>query len=183
MIHSLASALRRAARFIAPVALAATAASASAGTLDGIAAPAQMLALKMNINENVAFIGAAPCFFISSVQGQGKSVQLGGNFTVTSTDCVNPHGTFDPNTGNALAFASQAPGLVITTAAGHKIFASYSGTVRRLGGMTGNFVITGGTGPFFGATGGGMLLGFTLLSPNGTAAGTIDAFGMLQLAQ
>ena len=182
MIRSLASGLRRAARFVAPFALAASALSASAGTLDGIASPAQVLSLKMNINENIVFTGAPPCFIISAVQGQGTSAQL-GNFTVSSTDCVNPHGTFDPNNGNALSFASQAPGLVITTGAGHKIYASYSGVVRRLGGMTGNFVIMGGTGPFYGATGGGMLLGYTKLNPNGTAVGTIDAFGMLQLAQ
>jgi hypothetical protein len=183
MIRSLASGLRRAARLAAPVALAATAITASAGTLDGIAAPAQVLSLKMNISENIVFTGAPPCLIISSVQGQGTSAQLGGNFTVSSTDCVNPHGAIDPTNGNALAFASQAPGLVITTAAGHKIYASYSGIVRRLGGMTGNFVIMGGTGPFYGATGGGMLLGYAKISPNGTAVGTIDGFGMLQLAQ
>ena len=183
MIRSLASGLRRAARFGAPVALAASALSASAGTLDGVAAPAQVLSMRMSITENIVFTGAPPCLIISSVQGQGMSSQLGGSFTISSTDCVNPHGTFDPNNGNALAFASQAPGIVLTTTAGHKIYASYSGIVRRLGGMTGNFVIMGGTGPFYGATGGGMLLGYTKISPNGTAAGTIDAFGMLQLAQ
>lgn len=183
MIRSLASSLRRAARRAAPIALASSALSASAGNFDGIASPAQVLSLKMSITENIVFTGAAPCFFVSSVQGQGRSTQLGGAFTVSSTDCVNPHGSFDPNNGNALSFASQAPGLVITTAAGHKLYASYSGTVRRLGGLTGNFVILGGTGPFFGATGGGMLLGHTRISPNGTATGTIDAFGVLQLTQ
>lgn len=183
MIRSLASGLRRAARFAAPVALAATAFTASAGTLDGIVSPAQVLSLKMSVTENLVFTGAAPCFFISNVQGQGKSAQLGGNFTLSSTDCVNPHGTFDPNNGNAFSFASQPSGIVITTAAGHKIYASYSGTMRRLGGTTGNFVIQGGTGPFFGATGGGLLLGFVQIGPNGTAAGTIEGFGALQLAQ
>ena len=182
MIRSLASGLRRAARFAAPVTLAASALSASAGTLDGVSSPAQVLSLKMSITENIVFTGAPPCFFISSVQGRGQSSQLGGHFTVSSTDCVNPHGSFDPNNGNALSFASQAPGLVITTAAGHKLYASYSGTVRRLGGLTGNFVILGGTGPFLGATGGGMLLGHAQIGPSGTATGSIEAFGMLQLA-
>lgn len=183
MIRSLASGLRRAARFAVPTVLAATAISASAGLIDGVASPAQVLTLKMSITENLIFTGAAPCFFISNVQGQGKSSQFGGSFTVSSTDCMNPHGTFDPNNGNAFSFASQAPGLVITTAAGHKIYASYSGTVRRLGAMTGNFVILGGTGPYYGATGGGLLLGYTQLSPSGVANGTVDGYGTLQLAQ
>jgi murein DD-endopeptidase MepM/ murein hydrolase activator NlpD len=184
MIRSLASSLRRTLHSAIPAAaLAATAVSASAGTLDGIAAPAQLLSLRMTLSENVVFTGVAPCFIVSTVQGTGKSQQLGGNFTVSSTDCVNPHGTFDPNNGNALSFASQAPGIVITTAAGHKVYASYSGTVRRLGGLTGNFVILGGTGPYFGATGGGLLMGYSHISPTGVANGSVDAFGTLQLAQ
>ena len=184
MIRSLASSLRRTLHSAIPAAaLTATAVSASAGTLDGIAAPAQLLSLRMTLSENLMFTGAAPCFIVSTVQGTGKSAQLGGNFTVSSTDCLNPHGTFDPNNGNAFSFASQAPGIVITTAAGHKVYASYSGTVRRLGGMTGNFVIMGGTGPYYGATGGGLLMGYTQLSPTGVANGSVDGFGTLQLAQ
>jgi hypothetical protein len=184
MIPSLASRLRRTLHAALPAAaLAATAVSASAGPLDGIGAPAQLLSLRMTLSENLMFTGAAPCFIVSTVQGTGKSAQLGGNFTVSSTDCLNPHGTFDPNNGNAFSFASQAPGIVITTAAGHKVYASYSGTVRRLGGMTGNFVIMGGTGPYYGATGGGLLMGYTQLSPTGVANGSVDGFGTLQLAQ
>lgn len=184
MIRSLASRLRRTLHSAIPAAaLAAAAVSASAGPLDGIAAPAQLLSLRMTLAENLIFIGAAPCFIVSTVQGTGKSAQFGGNFTVSSTDCLNPHGTFDPNNGNAFSFVSQAPGIVITTAAGHKVYASYSGTVRRLGGMTGNFVIMGGTGPYHGATGGGLLMGYTQLSPTGVANGTVDGFGTLQLAQ
>jgi hypothetical protein len=183
MIRSLASGLRRAARLAIPTALAAAAISASAGAIDGVAAPAQVLTLRMSISENLVFTGAAPCFIVSSVQGTGKSAQLGGSFTLSSSDCVNPHGTFDPNNGNAFSFASQSPGIVITTSAGHKIYASYSGTVRRLGAMTGNFVILGGTGPYYGATGGGLLLGHSVISPSGTSTGNLDGFGMLQLAQ
>lgn len=183
MIRSLASGLRRAARSAVPAALAATAITASAGVIDGVASPAQVLTLRMSITENLVFTGAAPCFFISHVQATGKSAQLGGNFTASSTECLNPHGSFDPNNGNAFSFASQAPGIVITTAAGHKVYASYSGTVRRLGGMTGNFVIMGGTGPYYGATGGGLLMGYTQLSPTGVANGSVDGFGTLQLAQ
>ena len=55
--------------------------------------------------------------------------------------------------------------------------------MRRLGGMTGNFVIMGGTGPYYGATGGGLLMGYTQLSPTGVANGSVDGFGTLQLAQ
>jgi hypothetical protein len=183
MIRSLASGLRRAARFAVPAALAATAITASAGAIDGIATPVQVLTLKMTISENLVYTGSAACFFSSIVQGQGKSPQLGGSFIANSTDCVNPHGAFDPNNGNAFSFSSQDPGIVITTAAGHKIYASYSGTVRRLGGTTGNFVILGGTGPFHGATGGGLLLGYIKISPNGTANGTMEGYGTLQLTQ
>jgi murein DD-endopeptidase MepM/ murein hydrolase activator NlpD len=184
MIRSLTSRLRRTLHSAIPAAaLAATAVSASAGTLDGIGAPAQLLSLKMTLTENLVFIGAAPCFIVSTIQGTGKSAQLGGNFTVSSTDCLNPHGTFDPNNGNAFSFASQSPGIVITTAAGHKIYASYSGTVRRQGAMTGNFVILGGTGPYYGVTGGGLLLGYSVMSPSGTSTGALDGFGTLQLAQ
>jgi murein DD-endopeptidase MepM/ murein hydrolase activator NlpD len=183
MIRSLASGLRRAARLAIPTALAAAAISASAGTIDGVATPAQVLTLRMSISENLVFTGGAPCFIVSSVQGTGKSAQLGGSFTLSSSDCVNPHGTFDPNNGNAFSFASQSPGIVITTAAGHKIYASYSGTVRRQGAMTGNFVILGGTGPYYGVTGGGLLLGYSVMSPSGTSTGALDGFGTLQLAQ
>lgn len=183
MFRSLVQALRHTLRTALPAALAASAIGASAGTLDGTAAPAQFLTMKMTLTENLVFTGSAPCFFASNVMGTGRSAQFGGDFTVSSVDCLNPHGAFDPTNGNAFSFTSQAPGIVITTAAGHKIYASYSGTVRRLGGMSGNFVILGGTGPFFGATGGGLLLGYTKLSPTGTANGTVEAFGTLQLAQ
>jgi len=183
MPRSLVQGLRRVLRSFLPATLAATAIGASAGTPDGTASPAQFLTLKMNLSENLVFHGSAPCFFISHVAGTGRSAQFGGNFSVSSTECLNPHGAFDPTNGNAFSFVSQAPGIVITTAAGHKLYASYSGTVRRLGGLSGNFVIMGGTGPYFGATGGGLLLGYTALTPTGTANTTMEGFGTLQLAQ
>lgn len=183
MIRSLATRLRSMLRLAVPAALAVTAATASAGPIDGLASAPQVLSIRMNLNEQIVFTGAAPCFMLSMVQGTGRSQQLGGNITLTSTDCLNPHGTFDPNNGNALSFASQDPGIVITTSAGHKVYASYSGVVRRLGTMSGYFIVKGGTGPYYGATGGGLIVGHTRLNPNGTATGTVEALGTLLLAQ
>lgn len=182
MIRTLALGLRRALRAAVPTLLAASVVSASAESVDGLGSPAQLLKFKLTTSETLTFLGSAPCFMISNVQAKGKSAQLGGQFTATATDCLNPHGTFDPNNGNTLSFATQAPGMVITTSAGHKVYANYSGTLNKLGGLSGYFVVMGGTGPYYGATGGGLLLGYMQMSPAGTATGSFEGFGTLQLA-
>jgi hypothetical protein len=182
MIRTLALGLRRALRTAVTTLLAASVMSASADTVDGLFTSAQLLRFKMNTSETLAFLGSEPCFFVSTVQAKGKSTQLGGMFSASSTECLNPHGAFDPNNGNTFSFATQAPGMVLTTGAGHKVYTSYSGTLNKLGGLSGNFVILGGTGPYLGATGGGLLLGYVQMSPAGTATGTIEGFGTLQLA-
>jgi hypothetical protein len=169
------SALRRRGLF----ALAALASSAA------IAGPSlHAFSAKLVLNETVIFTGAPPCFAIGAVQATGTAYLL-GKFTATSADCINPQGLFDPTTVNAFSFSSTASpaGLVFTFDNGDRLFVTYSGTLtpRPLlpHKIAGQFVITGGTGRFFGATGGGMLSGQEDISQVVIGTGTADAIGTI----
>lgn len=138
---------------------------------------------KLVLTESVLFTGAVPCFAIGTMQATGNATQL-GKVTATSSDCINPQGGFDPSGPNSFSFASNgagSAGLVFTAANGDLLYAAYSGslTAQPTGPhkVTGQFVITGGTGRFLGATGGGTLSGYEDISQVVSGHGEIEATG------
>lgn len=166
-----------AARGLAAVLLAAFATS-------GIASEPKSKPFKaeLTVTESVTLLGAAPCFAIGTVQATGTATHL-GKFTAASQDCINPRGVFDPSGPNSFSFASGAAGLVFIAANGDNLFAAYSGnlTAQPTGPhhITGQFVITGGTGRFLGATGGGILTGYEDISQVVSGFGQIKAIGKI----
>lgn len=136
---------------------------------------------KVTIKESVTFTFAAPCFGIGSLTGSGVATHL-GKVTGSSQDCFNPVGAFNPN-APSYQFSSFGPGLVFVAASQDKVFAAYSGTVTYRENaphlVRGNFLITGGTGKFTGATGGGTLEGYEDLSAVVSATGAIVFNGQI----
>ena len=118
----------------------------------------------LKISETVSFTGTAPCFAIGLLSGSGQGAYL-GQVKAASQDCINPAGVFDPNGPTAYSFTSGSgpDGLVFTASDGAQLFATYAGTLTPRPGaphaVNGHFVITGGTGRFEAATGGGTLQG------------------------
>ena len=155
-------------------------------TLLGSAATAgpslRLFSAKLTLNESVGFTFAPPCIAIGSVQATGVALNL-GKFTATTQDCINPLGAFVP--GGSFSFSSTASpaGLVLLFDSGEQLFMTYSGTLTpRLSAphrLAGQFVITGGTGRFFGATGGGVLSGQEDISQVVFGSGTADATGTI----
>ena len=139
---------------------------------------------KLTLSETVTFTGAPPCFAIGSVQGTGSAGVL-GPVTATSQDCINPQGTFDAGAANSFSFASVAgpAGFTLAFANGDRLFVTYSGTLTARPGrphkLAGQFVITGGTGRFFGATGGGILYGQEDISQVVSGHGEVEALGTI----
>ena len=132
----------------------------------------------LTLTETVLFTGAAPCFAIGSLQAVGTASLL-GKVTATSSDCINPQGVTDPNSPSSFNFASTgtgSAGLVFTAANGDLLFVTYSGTLTAQPAgphqIAGHFVITGGTGRFLGATGGGSLSGYEDISQVVSGHGT-----------
>jgi hypothetical protein len=109
--------------------------------------------------------------FLLQISGGGHATQMGA-ITDSQSHCQNPV------TG---AFTDGQ--YVLTTVGGDTIFGSYSGQLIPAAGNTfaiqGQFTITGGTGRFSGATGGGAASGTQF--PNGEAtlvlSGTISSVG------
>lgn len=114
------------------------------------------------VREVVAFTLLPPCFAIGALTGSGIARPL-GRVSAVSQDCINPLGEFDPASGS-YHFASTGTGLVFKTADGSLLHATYSGTLSHRPGapheISGHFVITGGTGRYARATGGGTLSGY-----------------------
>jgi hypothetical protein len=115
----------------------------------------------LSVREVVAFTLLPPCFAIGALTGFGTAASL-GPVTALSQDCINPIGAFDPAAGS-YHFTSTGTGLRLRTSDGSVLFATYSGTLRHRPGephaIKGDFVVTGGTGRFRHATGGGTLSG------------------------
>ena len=175
MTRFLPSLARRCALFVA-AALFASAATAGPSL--------HLFSAKLVLTENVAFPGVPPCFAIGSIQATGVAANL-GKFAATSTDCINPQGIFNPVGVNSFSFSSTASpaGLVFVFESGDLLYVTYSGTLTpHLPGphrLAGQFVITGGTGRFFGATGGGVLSGQEDISLVVFGQGTADAVGTI----
>ena len=179
MTRSLPSLARRCALFVV-AALLASAATAGPSL--------HLFSAKLTLVENVTFLGVPPgvppCFAIGSVQATGAAANL-GKFTAVSTDCINPQGIFNPVGVNSFSFSSTASpaGLVFAFEKGDLLYVTYSGTLTpHLPGphrLAGQFVITGGTGRFFGSTGGGVLSGQEDISLVVYGSGTADAIGTI----
>jgi hypothetical protein len=157
-------------------AAAATTSTVVASTASATGPVRRALSARLRATETVLFAGFPPCFAYGTVQGTGTSNVL-GNLRMNATDCINPEGGFTIGGLNHFNFASLPGTLVFTTANGERIHATYSGTIDPTGRLRGHFVITGGTGTFFAATGGGTLAGVMDLSQIVTGQGIVDALG------
>jgi hypothetical protein len=109
-----------------------------------------------------------------------------GKVTAVWHDCINPQGVFDPSGPNSFSFSSLgagATGLVLIAANGDSVFVTYSGILTAQPSnphrITGQFTITGGTGRFVGATGGGSLAGYEDISQIVSGFGEIGATGTI----
>ena len=144
----------------------------------------------LSFSENVRFTGQLPCFAVGMLKGSGQATGGLGSVTATSQDCINPLGVPDPSKPPAFGFVSGvgANGLVLTTASGDQLRGVYTGTLTPQAGgphaVNGFFVITGGTGRYARASGGGTLSGtedISEMSPagQGTGYGEISLTGRI----
>lgn len=113
-----------------------------------------------------------PSKFGGTIIGRGEGT-LTGPVAFVSSDCITPSGT---------SFTFSAGKLIVIAIAGDQIFADYSGQFVPTG-VGANYVfsgatfqITGGTGKFSKASGGGTLTGGENMS---TGAGTIKLSGTI----
>jgi len=143
--------LRAVARPAAVSLLLAASATASAG--DWVVA---QLDVEGTLVEAVGPADRCPSKFGGTISGHGKSNMMGGKVVFIATDCITPVGS--------LYNFSNGKFIVMTTS-GDQIFANYSGQFVPIGqgakyvfsGAT--FQVTGGTGKFKKASGGGSLTG------------------------
>jgi hypothetical protein len=111
-------------------------------------------------SEVVTFNLEPPCFASGALSGSGAATWM-GKVTGASQDCTNPIGPFSPTA----SFQFSSVNLVLNDASsGEQLTGTYSGTLTYTPDaphqISGNFVITGGTGRFAGATGGGTMSGY-----------------------
>lgn len=113
-----------------------------------------------------------PSKFGGTIIGRGEGT-LTGPVAFLSSDCITPSGT---------SYTFSAGKLIVIAVAGDQIFADYSGQFVPTG-VGANYVfsnatfqITGGTGKYSKATGGGTLTGGENMS---TGAGTIKLSGTI----
>jgi hypothetical protein len=134
--------------------------------------PARPFRLTAEGNANPDF-SQGPCNVLNTESGTGVALHL-GKVTWTATEvasfCVDPA---NPGLGTASAQ------LVVTAANGDQLTASGRSTVQVdvAGGtltITGRFTITGGTGRFAGASGGGTVTGGGSLLPPFAVATTFE---------
>jgi hypothetical protein len=139
----------------------------------------------LTFSESVSFPRALPCYGTGLLQGVGQATAGLGSVTAMSQDCINPLGLPDPNVPPAFGFVSGTgpQGLVFTTSTGEQVQAVYAGTLTPQAGrpyaVNGFFVVTGGTGRYARASGGGTLQGSETLNPDGTGQGEISLSGRI----
>ena len=128
----------------------------------------------ITISEQLVPVGTTECQFIGAITGTGQATHM-GKLATASQDCVNQI------SATTFSFASQQ--VVLTAANGDQVFASYGGTLNfesGVGVITGGYTITGGTGRFAGATGGGSLQGLEEVNPaTGAGRGQIQLNGTI----
>jgi hypothetical protein len=139
----------------------------------------------VDFTETVNFTYQLPCFALGTLAGSGSSNVMGA-VQASSLDCINPQGTFDPN-APSFVFASLPPGFALVDAKGHRLMGSYAGTLTYRPGaphaLAGYFVITGGTGRYSGAIGGGTVSGSEDISGMTTGRGSVVLNGQIKLAR
>jgi hypothetical protein len=111
--------------------------------------------------------------FGGTIQGFGTSSLVGNKVTFLATDCITPNGT---------SYTFSDGKLLITTITGELIYANYGGQFVPTGEGTkfvfngATFQITGGTGRYANATGGGDMTGGEDMA---TGQGTIQLSGRI----
>ena len=114
--------------------------------------------------------------FGGTIAGQGDSKRMWGKVVFIATDCITPQGPL---------FNFSDGKFIVMDTAGDQIFANYSGQFVPTGAGTkfvfsgANFQITGGTGKYRNASGGGTLDGGEDMA---TGAGTIKLAGNLSFS-
>ena len=140
--------------------------------------------LRLRFEETIVFTGVSPCFAAATLTGRGSATHL-GVVSASSQDCINPNGAFDPGApaSNSFAFVSQPAPMRIIASNGDQLFMTYSGQltarVDRPHRIRGHFVITGGTGRYAQATGGGILTGRQDISQVVSGRGEVVAEGAI----
>jgi hypothetical protein len=110
--------------------------------------------------------------FGGTILGSGDSAML-GKVVFIATDCITPNGSL---------YTFSDGRFIITTASGEQVYASYSGQFVPSGVGTqyvfsnASFQITGGTGRYYKASGGGSLTGGEDMS---TGQGTVKLSGQI----
>jgi len=111
--------------------------------------------------------------FGGTISGHGQSAAMGGKVVFIATDCITPIGPL---------FNFSSGKFIVMTTSGDQIFANYSGQFVPTGEGTkfvfsgASFQVTGGTGKFAKATGGGALTGGEDMA---TGTGTIKLSGRM----
>jgi len=143
-------------------------------TLPAPAAMAQTTPFRSQFTVQASFAPTmTPGVFAGTTSGAGHATHL-GKVTLSTTELLD----FTAGDGTA---AIRNGLMVMVAANGNKLYWSYSGSLSAPDGnqvmLHGTFVITGGTGRFEDATGGGTFTGTASLDPAIAAlsyAGTID---------
>ena len=111
--------------------------------------------------------------FGGTIQGFGSSSLVGNRITILATDCITPNGT---------SYTFSDGKLLITTLTGELLFANYSGQFVPTGEGTkyvftgATFQVTGGTGRYVNASGGGDMTGGEDMA---TGQGTVQLTGRI----
>jgi hypothetical protein len=152
------------------------AASCSALVLMSFAAPAfagtasQPFELTGTLQEIPGPSARCASHFGGTILGGGESPLL-GKVVFIATDCITP-------TGSLYTFSDGR--FIITTTSGEQVYASYSGQFVPTGAGTqyvfsnASFQVTGGTGKYYKASGGGSLTGGEDMA---TGQGTVKLSG------
>lgn len=139
-----------------------------------IADPAVTMPIEINglLTESAGPSLRCPSKFGGTIIGHGEGA-LTGPVAFVANDCITPSGT---------SFTFSAGKMIVLTVAGDQIFADYSGQFVPTG-VGSNFVfsnatfqVTGGTGKFSQASGGGNLTGAEDMA---TGQGTIKLSGRI----
>lgn len=164
--------LRAVARPAAVTLLLAVSATASAG--DWVVKPIEVEGV---LHEAVGPADRCLSKFGGTISGRGESALMGGKVVFIGTDCITPVGPL---------FNFSGGKFIVMTTSGDQLFANYSGQFVPTGvgaryafsGAT--FQITGGTGQFARATGGGTFSGGEDMV---TGAGDIKLVGRVMYFQ
>lgn len=134
----------------------------------------------VELSETVVFTFLPPCFALGYLNASGTATHL-GKVSGTAVDCINPTSAINLSAPMSYRFASTK--VVLTGATGEMLYLSYAGTLTAQPTgphvIAGNFVITGGTGRYTSAAGGGVMSGSEDLSQIGSGKGKATFTGTI----